>query len=240
MINYSIISELLFPVRCAGCGSYEGRPLCPSCNTNLPLIKGPACRRCGKPALYEVDGCLECRGRIRHLDATMAMALYEEPLRSAIHKLKYGNGWRLAAPLGAMAAVRLAPLLGSERPLVTFVPMHARKRWARGYDHAEKLAQGVARALGLDAVRLVERTRFTPSQSSLNHEGRRVNVRGAFGPAGRQDERVKGSEVIIVDDVLTTGYTLTECARVLRECGAGRITACVLARDVVRDDRLRP
>jgi len=167
---------------------------------------------------------------MRHVDATVALAYFEEPMRSVIHKLKYGNGWRLAPLLGAMAATRLAPRLRSQKPLLTFVPMHARRRRMRGYDHAERLAAGVGNALGLEARRLLERLRSTHVQVSLGHEERKRNVSGAFRAAG---ERLRGEEVILVDDVLTTGYTLSECAAALKGCGAGTVTACVLARDML-------
>jgi ComF family protein len=231
MINYGTLAELLFPTRCAGCGGYAGRPLCPECTASLPRIKGPVCSLCGRPTLYGVDGCRECRGRVKDIDVTAALAVYEEPLRSAIHKLKYGNGRRLAPLLGAMAAVRLAPLLQSTDPLLTYVPMHRRKKRAKGYDHAELLAEGVARALGLRVTGLLERTRLTKAQSSLTHERRRVNVKGAFEVIG---EALEGVEVVIVDDVLTTGFTLSECAGALKRAGVGKITACILARDLVR------
>jgi ComF family protein len=162
------------------------------------------------------------------------MAVYEEPLRAAILKLKYENGWRLAPLLGAMAAVRLAPLICTSRPLLTFVPMHRRRRRLRGYDHAQKLAEGVARALGLTVVPLLERARPTRPQSSLDHEDRRSNVRGSFKPSGYG---LSGEEVVIVDDVLTTGYTLCECAAILKANGAVRVTACVLARDLLGGGR---
>ena len=230
MFKYGLVSELFFPTRCAGCGIHAGRPLCPECNSALPHITGPVCLRCGKPTLYQVEECLECRGRMRYLDRTTALAVYEEPLRSAIHKLKYGNGWRLGKPLGAMVAVRVAPLLQSAHPLVTFVPMHSRKRRSRGYDHAEKLAQGVALALGLTAVRLLERTYATKAQSSLSHKARGQNVKGVFRLAGNS---LPKWEIVLVDDVLTTGYTLSECAKVLKKAGAGKVIACVLARDLI-------
>lgn len=224
------LTELLFPTRCAGCGRYEGRQLCASCLSSLPLIRRPVCLRCGKPTLHEVEWCLLCRGRVRHLDSTCALAKYEEPLRSIIHKLKYGNGWRLARPLGFMAAARLAPLLSDGEPMVTFVPMHARKRRAKGYDHAEVLGRAVAAALGLPFAALLERTRATSPQASLDHRRRRGNVRGAF----RVSRGIEGGgEFVIVDDVMTTGCTLAECARVLKRAGAGRVIACVLARDLV-------
>ena len=232
MINYGTVAELLFPTRCAGCGTYTGRPFCAICNASLPLIRGPACRRCGRPALRAVEECMECTGWIRHIDATVALAVYEEPMRSAIHKLKYGNGWRLARPLSAMAATRLAPLLQSQHPLLTFVPMHRRKRRARGYDQAEKLAEGIARALGLNVAPLLERTRPTLAQSSLRHDGRCSNVKGAFRAVAGA---LGGEEVILVDDVLTTGSTLSECAAVLKASGAGSVTACVIARDLLGD-----
>jgi ComF family protein len=230
MINSIAIAELIFPTRCAGCGAYYGRILCPECNSTLPRINGPVCRRCGKPSLYEVEDCLDCRGRIRYIDRTVALGVFEEPLRSAIHKLKYDNGWRLAKPLGAMAAVRLAPVLESPHPLVTFVPMHERRRRARGYDHAEKLAEGLAAALGLSAVRLLERTRTTKAQASLSLGARRHNIKGVFQLAG---ENPAGHEIVLVDDVLTTGYTLSECAKVLKRGGAAKIIVCVLARDLI-------
>ena len=237
MINYCTLNELLFPTRCAGCGEYTGRPLCPQCTASLPRIKGPVCALCGRPTLYEVNGCRECRGRVKDIDATVALAVYEEPLRSAIHKLKYGNGRRLAPLLGAMAAVRLAPLLQDVNPLLTYVPMHRRKKRAKGYDHAELLAEGVAKALGLSVTCLLERTCLSKAQSSLTHDKRRVNVKGAFAVIERE---LRGIDVILVDDVLTTGYTLSECAGALKRAGAGKITACVLARDLVRGSARPP
>jgi len=230
ILNKYMLLETLFPTRCAGCGAGACQPLCPRCNASLPLISGPACSRCGTPTPHEVDGCVECLGRMGRLDAAVALASYEEPLRSVIHKLKYGNGWRLAPLLGAMAATRLAPSLLSPRPLLTFVPMHPRKRRMRGYDHAEKLAGGVGKALGLEPVPLLERVRPASPQVSLGREERQRNVRGSFRPTA---ERLHGEEVVLVDDVLTTGCTVVECAAALKAIGAGRVIACVLARDVL-------
>lgn len=229
MMNHGTLAELIFPTRCAGCGGYAGRLLCSDCTARLPYIKGPACRRCGKPTLYEVEECEQCRGRVRRLDLCRAMALYEDPLRTAIHRLKYGGIWRLARPLGFMAATSLAPHLCGVAPCVTHVPMHPRRRRSRGYDHAELLARAVAEALGLPHRALLARTKYAPTQASSDLKARRENVRGAFRAA--EGSRLP-REVLLVDDVMTTGYTLSECAVVLKRAGARTVLACVLARDV--------
>jgi len=232
MMNHGTLAELLFPTRCAACGLYAGRWLCPSCTARLPYIRGPVCRRCGKPALYEVEECEQCRGRVRRLDFCRALALYEDSMRSVIHRMKYGGAWRLARPLGFMAATALAPCLEGSTPCVTHVPMHPRRKRSRGYDQAELLARAVAEALGLPHRVLLVRTRHTPAQASSDLSRRRENVRGAF-------RAVAGGglppEVILVDDVMTTGYTLSECAMALKRAGVGRVLACVVARDLAGD-----
>ncbi len=230
MINHGTLAELLFPTRCAACGRYSGRLLCPRCTARLPYIKGPVCRRCGKPSLYEVEECGQCRGKVKMLDLCRALALYEDPIRTVIHRMKYGGIWRLSRPLGFMAATSLAPFLGAGTPCVTHVPMHPRRRRSRGYDHAELLAGAVAEALGLPFRPLLVRTRHSPAQATLDLARRRENVRDAFRVA-----RTAGlpREVILVDDVMTTGYTLSECASALKRAGVRRVSACVLARDLI-------
>ncbi len=233
MMNHGTIAELLFPTRCVACGRYSGRLICAGCTAAFPLIRDPVCRRCGKPAMYYVDECNLCRGRLKDIEAGVALAVYEEPLRTVIHGMKYGRMWRLARPLGYMAAVRIAPVLGETSPCVTYVPMHPRRRRVRGYDHAELLARAVAEALGLPLLRLLERTRHTLSQTTLDLRGRRENVRGAFRAT---TGRTPCGEVVLVDDVMTTGCTLSECAGVLRRAGVKRVFACVVARDLVNPE----
>lgn len=228
-MNHGTLAELLFPTRCAGCGRYAGRLLCPGCTARFPYIREPVCSRCGKPTLYRVEECEQCRGRLRRLDLCRALALYEEPLRTVIHRLKYGGAWRLARPLGFLAATSLAPWLGDGFPCVTHVPMHPRRRRSRGYDHSELLARAVAEALGLPHRALLVRTRHSPTQAGSDFSRRRENVRGAFRA---REGRPLPLEVVLVDDVLTTGFTLAECAAALKRSGVKRVTACVLARDL--------
>lgn len=229
MMNHGTLAELFFPTRCAGCGRYAGRFLCPDCTARFPYIRGPACTRCGKPTMYQVEGCEQCRGRLRRLDLCRALALYEEPLRTVIHRLKYGGAWRLSRSLGFLAAASLAPWLGDGIPCITHVPMHPRRKRFRGYDHSELLARAVAEALGLPHRTLLVRTRHSPTQAGSDLARRRENVRGAFRfREGESPPR----EVVLVDDVLTTGFTLAECVATLKRAGVKRVAACVLARDL--------
>ncbi len=239
--------ELVFPTSCAGCGAYGGELVCEACSRAIAPIGGPRCRRCGRPALYYLEVCADCRLRKPAFDATFAFGLYGDPLRAMIHRLKYRNGRRLVPYLAAMmvAAVRGAEGSATEaggakglgKPLTTaydmvaFVPMHRRRQKQRGYNQAELLARRVASELELPCETLLRRTRQGEAQASLALPERRENVRDAF--ALRPDAlSVRGKHILLVDDVMTSGFTLSECARALKRAGARRVTCCVLARDV--------
>ncbi len=152
-------------------------------------------------------------------------------MRSVIHRFKYRNGRRLAPLLAALLSARLkaTPLPGPFPQAVTFVPMHPRRERERGYNQSRLLAEELARHLGLDCLPLLARPRSSPPQAGLSMEQRRANLRGCL-------ETNPGADVpcsiLLVDDVFTTGTTLSECARALKQAGAGCVVACVLARDL--------
>jgi len=237
------VLELVFPTSCAGCGEYGGELVCGDCRSALPLLHGPRCLRCGRPALYQVEACADCLLRRSAFDATCAAGLYRDPLRAIIHRLKYRNGRRLVPLLGELMSQTLrreaSPGGAGDFEAVTFVPMHRRKQKERGYNQAELLAREVARHGGLEALPLLRRTRPGAAQAGLDLKARRENVHGAFEVvedaaladtlAGWPSRR---PHLLLVDDVMTSGFTLSECARALKRAGAGRVTCCVLARDV--------
>ncbi len=225
--------ELIFPTSCAGCGEYGGELVCGACRDSLPLPAGPRCARCARPALYEVDACADCLVRKPAFDASYAAGLYRDPLRAMIHRLKYRNGRRLAPYLGGLMveAVRRSEDGTPAFDVVTFVPMHRRKRKERGYNQAELLAGEVARGLGLEVTPLLSRLRPGPAQTGLSLAERRENVRAAFGLKGGVSLSGR-PHILLVDDVMTSGFTLSEAARSLKRAGANRVTCCVLARDV--------
>ena len=218
--------DLVFPPHCQACGR-AGQWLCDRCIGAVNYLRPPLCVRCG----LQTDGGLDCRACLRHplplaLDGLRAVAHYDGELRRVIHALKYEHVSALAEPLGRMLSTYLA-----QHPipfdLIVPVPLHPERHEDRGFNQAELLAKVIARQCGvaLNASALVRKLNTTP-QVGLNETERRRNVRDAFHCAQRLD----GLRVLIVDDVCTTGATLSECARALHDGGAASSWGLTLAR----------
>jgi ComF family protein len=191
---------------------------------------------------YAVSGAVEepkC-GLCRRLDPPYAKAVaygsYSGGLRDLIHLLKYEQVRPAAAVLGRMLAEALATLqdsFGSDPVLVVPVPLHSSKMRQRGFNQAELIAKAALKLNSLGGRlrlpdRMLERQRQTQSQIGLTRHQRRENLRGAFAVA--RPEEVAGHEFLLVDDVFTTGTTVSECARVLRRAGASKVFVATVAR----------
>lgn len=218
----SKLLDVLFPPSCGVCGA-EGGFLCPACRRGLLVAAPPRCRRCWAPSKRDV--CENCQRT--PLDGARAAYLFEGGARSLVLGLKYRSLHALAEPMGELLAEAFL-----EEPLpvdlVAPVPLHSRRERIRGFNQAELLGRAVAgrAALELD-IRSLRRMRSTPQQTRTDDRQRReTNVRGAFqcSPA------VAGRRVLLIDDVLTTGATLRECARTLREAGAASVWALTFCR----------
>ncbi len=180
------------------------------------------------------DGlCVNCRECLPHFERAVSFGEYKDGLRGLIHLLKYERVTPVRTPLGVMLAQVISELLpcGDSRPLLVPVPLH-RSRWrSRGFNQADVIARAAIRRLAaeleFDSDVLV-RQRDTVSQVGLSREERIENMRDAFRVSS--PSRVKGRNVIVVDDVMTTGTTLSECARMLKEAGAERVWAATVAR----------
>jgi ComF family protein len=163
----------------------------------------------------------------------MAYGSYDGGLRELIHLLKYGRVRPAAGVLGRMLAEVLRGF-GSEfrSAVVVPVPLHSSKARQRGFNQAEEIARAALKNLNCSGLRLstgvLDRKRATESQTGLTDHQRQQNVRGAF-VVGSSDE-IADEDVVLVDDVFTTGATVTECARVLRRAGAGRVFVATVAR----------
>jgi ComF family protein len=208
-------------------------PVCDRCWSAIVPFTPPLCTRCGDPLpswrviSVEAAVCPRCRRRPSALSSLRAIGGYEGPLRAILHALKYRGRRSVSSPLAALMLRECADAL-HEADMLVPVPLHWRKRRARGFNQAEELA----RRLPLPVLRALRRTRATPSQTDLPAARRHANVRGAFRV--RRRANVGGRRIVLIDDVCTTGATLEACARVLREAGAADVRALTAARVAAR------
>jgi ComF family protein len=232
--------DLILPPRCLGCGvEVQGAgSLCPACWAGLRFLTPPWCRVCGYPlphAVPEAPLCPLCAAEPPLYDRARAAMRYDEGSRRLILAFKRGARFEGLRSFGRWLAAAGADLLGDVDAILP-VPMHRWRLLGRGYNQAGLLAQALARESGRpwlpDSLR---RMRATASQQGLSAGARLENINAAaFAvPAGHVG-RIEGAKLLLVDDVLTTGATVTACAKVLRRHGAERVDVLTLAR-VVRD-----
>lgn len=231
----SELLELFLPRGCLACGGRispeEGdRHICTVCRTRLRRPPPPRCPRCDAPlgtGRLEGAPCLECRDWPDVLGSARAAAVLEHPADALVHALKYG-GWRC---LGELMGGRMARLhrAGSGRELVVPVPTTPRRRRIRGYNQAGVLAEAVGRQLDLEVLEALGRTQGgTQVRSGPAERRRKVQDTFQCNPALRS--RIRGREVILVDDVLTTGATAAAAAAALAAGEVGRVRLLTFAR----------
>lgn len=222
------LRSLLAP-HCAVCGlRADAAPLCSGCRRDF-FSPAARCLQCGL-RLAHGERCGRCLREQPEYDATIALADYLAPVDGLVVALKFGHRLELAALLGRLLAERLAPVVHATTRLVP-VPLAFERQAERGFNQAREIARAVQRQLRctlLDGALL--RTRHGAPQESLDADARRRNVRKAFAVASAHGHAVRGAEVVVLDDVMTSGATLGEIARVLKQAGAARVTNAVVAR----------
>jgi predicted amidophosphoribosyltransferase len=216
------VLDVLLPQRCLVCGA-GGAQLCVACRARLTRIQPPLCERCGAPTAWPVARCRECSGRRLAFATARAAVAYDDGVRRLVAGWKE-RGLRRLAEDAADLVVACLPPPAAER--VTFVPADRGRRRERGHHPAERLARALAARWGLECVPLLERTRPSRRQRGLTVAERRRNVAGAF-VAG-----ATSGSVLLVDDVYTTGSTVSAAASALRAAGAGNIDVVTFARAV--------
>lgn len=230
---------LLYPQRCCICGSPQPG-ICLACQRSLPRIQPPICDTCGRPYPgVAPEGlalqCGECRTRKRSFDRCRSVLLYHGPAGQAIRAAKYRGRPVVANALGEFlwhCAATPPPLFPwSEVNAVVPVPLHPSREAARGFNQAEAIITPLCRRLGLPLrPELLVRERNIPPQVGLKATQRRENVHGAF--VAPHPEAVKGATLLLFDDVMTTGATVEECARMLKKAKAARVWVLTAARQV--------
>jgi ComF family protein len=218
-----VVIETFYPRRCAGCGR-RGKWVCAACDAQVRRFAPPWCERCGAPSSLIPCRCAELT---ESLSVLRSAALDEGWLRHAVRSFKYAGESARAGHLGDL----LPPLIAELPPFDALVPvpLHRGRQRKRGYNQARLLANAVNRATNQPVVEALVRFRATAQQVGLNAEARRANVREAF--AVREGADISGGRFVLVDDVLTTGSTLGQCAETLVAAGAVWVGAVTLARE---------
>jgi ComF family protein len=230
--------DLLYPPQCACCreeldAAEPEVDLCAECQKRLiPKVWIP-CPRCGGPIEGPVspkEGCASCRETAFHFDAVAAVGDYHTELRHVIARMKIEYGASLALAMGKLLAAERREMLKNLQPdLVLPIPMHWMHRIRRRVNNPELIARSVATALEISSRRgWLVRCKKTLTQSDLPPRQRFLNVRGAFRV--RHARKIQGRRIILVDDVLTTGATCSEAAKVLKQAGAAMVAVAVIAR----------
>jgi ComF family protein len=229
--------DFALPPRCAGCAGVieEVGAFCPDCWGEMEWLGNGGCRTCGLPlAATDADTCGRCLAEPPPLDRLRAAVAYDDRSRSIVLRLKYGRKVALARTMARYMTPLGDP--GRSAALVMPVPLHRRRLWSRGFNQSGLVARELAKGWGYPfEVALLRRTKATVPLKGMSHNQRRKAVAGAFAVV--DPERIKGREIILVDDVLTSGSTAEACARALRKAGAARVELICWAR-VVRPAHL--
>ena len=217
--------DLLFPMQCAGCRR-SGGILCETCIPGLAKLTPPYCRICASP--HSQSPCRWCQEKAPAIDGVWAPFLMEGAVQQAIFSLKY-RGIRAAAP---ELARLLAGYLGERRTpvdLIVAVPLHRRRLRTRGYNQSELLARELSKITGLPLAKgLLARVKDAPPQvEAATRAQRRTNVEGSYEVTGDVARR----RALLIDDVVTTGATMSSCAAALKGAGAASVWGLALARE---------
>lgn len=227
--------SLLFPPHCAMC-SVSTPPrehLCEDCGEKAEKIEAPFCRQCSQPFEGAIEGqftCSNCEGRHFHFECAVSRYRSAGLVRELVHRFKYDRCLYLRQPLADWLSSTLDDPRIAEQPFdyLVPVPLHAARRREREFNQADELARLIARRHNARVLPALKRVRYTTTQTRLDREERMQNLRNAFRV--RHSREVSGSHLILVDDVFTTGSTVDECARVLKESGAASVRVITVAR----------
>ena len=217
------LADLFYPQCCVGCERRSSDVLCLACFEALPRVDGPVCGRCGLPTAFATPVCQECKYVDFGFGSAKAPLRYEGVGKSIVHALKYRGQRQVVGKLAAPLMLRA--IGGGPFEAVVPVPLHRSRKRKRGFNQAELLARGVAEKITATVSDTLEVVRSTRDQVELSAAQRRANVAGAY----RAKSPLRG-RVLLIDDVFTTGATMSACATALMTAGAQEVQALSLCR----------
>lgn len=227
--------DLIYPRVCAGCRDVMVQPgyLCWDCLCLSEKVTRPFCERCGDPVDGLVEGSYVCTWCLKNkpaFDSARSVFRYGGPAGNLVQELKYRGGVHMVNEMAEYMAGAVRSVFAPVRfDLVAGVPLYPRRQRERGYNQAGLIADAVGRKLGLESFnRGVRRIRDTVSQTELKASRRSSNVKGAFAVA--DEGWIFGKHILLVDDVMTTGATVGEVSRVIKQAGAASVRILTFAR----------
>ncbi len=234
--------DFVFPAECQYCGKFLGDArvviFCRNCWAQITPISHPTCPLCGDLVSIEPSHlpagdvlCRHCRVLPPGMDRVFAASAYEHVVRTAIHQFKFAHKTGLGAPLAQLILTHLPQDFDSRRyHAIVPVPLHPKRLRQRGYNQSAILARELSKALRIPLVRhALRRVRQTGEQALIKErQSRHANIQGAF--QATSPALVSSKALILVDDVVTTGATASECARVLKQAGAVSVLVVTIAR----------
>lgn len=229
------LASLFYPPICTICAANVGHEeyLCDACNSKLAPVVAPFCQTCSEPFSGAIDGaftCANCAHRTLEFESAIAVYRSRGIIRRVLHDFKYGRQIYLRHLVGSWldAAFEDDRLRGQSFDLLVPVPLHPARQRERGFNQAALLAEIVGKNRTIPCRMALERVRYTTTQTAFDRAERMENLHNAFRL--RKKMNVRELRVLLIDDVLTTGATLSECARVLKKAGASVVYAATAAR----------
>lgn len=227
------LDDAIMPLRCVFCGLRTGEPgeqLCRGCRSDLPLIENP-CRTCAAPQALALPAgvhCARCQAHPPPFTAAIAPLCYEFPVDAGLKALKFGRRLPYAAAFAGVLADCVQRQMPADVDGLLPVPLHPRRLALRGFNQAREICRPLSQRLGLPLANVARRCRATRYQSGLSASARRKNLRDAFAIRRVPPYR----HLAIVDDVVTTGETTRQLARVLLDAGVQQVSVFAVARAV--------
>ncbi|MEZ4423922.1 MAG: double zinc ribbon domain-containing protein [Gemmatimonadota bacterium] len=239
--GWARLLDRVLPPACPGCLgplAVPSDPLCARCRLRLAPLPWPRCDRCGVPRGTGAEGlpCRECAGWPASLAWARSAVAFDGPAVRLVHGLKYQGWWRVAD----LMAAHMAPLLAGVRGVLVPVPTTPGRARIRGYNQAELIARKLSLEAGLDVFDVLERAPARRSQVALPRLERMANVVQAFRVRSAARSGLRGAELILVDDVLTTGATAAAVAGALSRAGLARLAIVTFARTLPPGARATP
>jgi competence protein ComFC len=219
--------DFVLPQTCIVCGKeIHNSMICDNCLDYIPVINSPFCQICGRPIKKRKKICRFCK-KGKHIDRGRAWVPFIPPVDTIIHNFKYLKKTKLAIMLGrGMAGVIRSDFLLKKTDVIVPVPLFWWKKLRRGYNQSGLLADVISKECSIKINPILKRIRNTKTQTRLHENVRKENVFNAFA---LENNGIKDKTVLLVDDVLTTGATIDECARILKNAGTKAVYSCVAA-----------